>query len=436
MKRRAFVFNSMTAAALLSPVIAGRFTSARAQASAPRRAFFWINSTGYPNTEDFFPSGNGSNFELSTILEGFSSVKDELVIMDGVTTPEEGLNPKGNRHISSMGKLLTAKNVLPVDDPENGAAGAASIDQILARDLGVQSLEVQVDDRSRNHMRGRPFATGPRAFKVPIVSPAQAWDKVFRDFSATPEVDTAAQTARMNRLLARKSVLDDLTPELGRFRRSLSGFEKNKLDIHEHAIRQAELSVVRDMETMETPPASICEVPTQPGDVRGIPERAEAHFDLMYAAMLCDRVQIGSMLFGYSGFNWTYEWIGVRADSSHDDIHHRRRERRDDYVRMAQWDWNHYARFIERLRDTPEEGGSMLDNTLMLGTSNFGLHHRTQRIPYVLAGNAKGQLSTGRFIKDDIQNDVALTSFAHLMGLPLDGLGDRPNCGTYEPLMT
>jgi len=52
------------------------------------------------------------------------------------------------------------------------------------------------------------------------------------------------------------------------------------------------------------------------------------------------------------------------------------------------------------------------------------------------AGGSRGpasaptrQLKTGRVVKVQSDNDKVLTSFAHLMGAPIAGSGDDPQCG-------
>jgi hypothetical protein len=79
----------------------------------------------------------------------------------------------------------------------------------------------------------------------------------------------------------------------------------------------------------------------------------------------------------------------------------------------------------------------MLDHTLVVGISHFGEHHDIERIPVVLAGNAGGQLRTGRFVRAPVgtHNDKLLTSVAHLMGSPIPGLGDNLACGPLPGLL-
>jgi hypothetical protein len=431
MKRRQFVFGSLKAAALLSPVLSIR--RAEADLAAPKRAFIWVNCCGYPYAEDFFPSSAGTDFELPPILADFEDLREQMVIVDGIDLRDSGLNPKGNNHVRTVGKVLTAKDVLPASDSQDGLPGGISIDQLIADQLGVPSLELQVNTSHSSHMRHRPFAVGPNVFKPPLANPVDAWNHAFKDFQ--PSNDPATIEAHKRMLGMKKSLLDDLSGDLRRFRQELTGVERLKLDIHEDAIWRAEQKVAADMEAK--PPAS-CEVPDQPPSDSAIPTRAEAHFDLAYAALTCERAGVVGMLWGYSGYHWKYQWAGVQnvKDSGHDEVHHLASSRRQDYVTMARWDWNELRKFVERLRDTPDGQGTMLDNTVVLAISHFGRHHHMQRIPVALFGNAGGRLQTGRCVRlpSAQHNDKLLTSVAHLLDVDIPGIGDDPNCGPLAEL--
>lgn len=424
MKRRHFMFRSLKAAALLSPVLSIR----RAEAAEPpnKQAFVWVNCCGYPDAADFFPAGSGENFTLSPILADFEPLRQDMVIIDGVNIRDSGLNPKGNNHVRTVGKVLTAKDVLPSADSEDGLPGGISVDQLIASQLGLSSLEMQLEYTGHNRMRDRPFATGPNAFKTPFVQPVDAWNKLFQDFQ--PSDDPAVIEAQKRRLRLKKSMLDDLTSELVRFRKELSGIETLKLDMHEDAIRRAEKSVANDLAQVGEP---ICQVPPSPGAPFSIPDRANALFDITYAAFLCGRADVIGLMWGFSGYHWIYDWVPIPnvVDSGHDEVHHNPGGRRQDYINMARWDWNQLLGFLLRLKNTPDGEGTMLDNVLTLAISHFGVHHHMSRIPVVLFGNAQGQLQTGRVVQVESDNDRVLTSFANLMGAPIAGIGDNPECG-------
>ena len=214
MKRRSFLFSTITGAALLSPILAAR---ARAQTAPPTRVLFWVFSNGYPSPDAFFPAGSGDTFGvLSPMLTGLEAVRDDIVIVDGVSIQRSGLNPRGADHLRSMGKVLTAKDILDsrVDEENEGEPGGKSVDQIIAEARGVQSLELLVADRGRDTMREQPFSVGPRQFKVPTVNPAQAFGRLFGGFVPPAGEAPAARESRQRRLRARRSILDGAVADL------------------------------------------------------------------------------------------------------------------------------------------------------------------------------------------------------------------------------
>ena len=79
----------------------------------------------------------------------------------------------------------------------------------------------------------------------------------------------------------------------------------------------------------------------------------------------------------------------------------------------------------------------MLDHTLIVAVSHFGRHHSGARIPAVLIGGASGRLQTGRYVQlpQSVDNALLLTSVAHLMGHPISGFGDLPDCGPLPELV-
>lgn len=428
MRRRDFVFRSLQAALLLSPVLSIRRAEAQA-VKPPKRAVFFVFSAGYPDEDAFFPTGTETNWQLSPILANLAGQKQHMVVVDGVDIRDSGLNPAGANHARAVGKVLTAKDMLPSPD-EEGYPGDISIDQLIARDLGLQSLELIVGNEAKQSMRFIPSASGPGAFKPPILRPVDAWAKVFQNFSA-PGDEGPAREAKLRRLRARKSLLDGVGEDLKRLRVELGGIEKLKLDMHEDAIRRSELSVAADLQAV--PPATVkCEVPQGVSTDTDVAVQSKAHLDVLYAALACDRAQVGSVLWGGFGFSFRYNWLpGLDIADLHNDVHHLAGPARDTYIRSAAWDWEQLGAFVQRLHDTPEGDGTMLDHSVVLGISHFSHHHDIRRLPVVLFGTPKGGLNANRYLKlpATVHNDRVHTSVANLMGLPITGFGDDQNCG-------
>lgn len=437
LNRRRFLFRSMQAALLLSPVLSIR--RAEAQGIAPKKRFFvLVYSAGYPDQDAWFPTGNGANFQLSPMLQGLAGVKDNMVVIDNVDIRDSGLNPAGANHARAPGKVLTAKDMRVDPNNSEGAPGDVSIDQYIAQQKGLSSLELLMSTDAPRSIREQPFATGPDAIKPPILRPTDAWDKVFGNFSP-PADQGPIREAKLRRLRARRSLLDGIGGDLKRLRAELSGIEKLKLDIHEDAIRKTELNVSKDMSELP-PTAARCEVPPR-ANGGGITFTARSHLDLMFAAFACDRAQVGGMVWGGSGvggYDWKYDWVpGLNITDLHNDIHHQADSQRDSYLRAAAWDWEQLGGFVQRLRDTPEGDGNMLDNSVVLGISHFSQHHDIRRLPVLLFGTQKSGFTPGRYLKQasTINNDRVLTSCANLMGIPSNGFGDDQNCGPIPGLV-
>ncbi|MBL8950433.1 MAG: DUF1552 domain-containing protein [Myxococcaceae bacterium] len=438
LKRRDFLFGSLQAAALLSPVFSLRRAEAQAAGAAPKRLFVWVNSAGYADERDFFTDGQGTSWE-GEILRDCADLRQQMVIIDGVDIRDSGYNAAGANHARAPGKVVTAADV--IDDGGEGLPGGISIDQFVAERLNLTSLEVNVttdEGRSDESIRERPFATGPGAFKIAIKPPSVAFDRMFGGF-VPPNQNDPARDALLKRLRARKSLLDGMTSDLQRLRRELSGMEQLKLDIHEDAIRTAELSVARDLGNVPATQA-LCTVPPRPTNDFEVKHRFDAHFRTMFATFACNRAQVGAMVWGGSGVGgraWHYNWAGKNISDLHNDIHHGPPEARQTYTDCSRADWKELGNFVRLLKATPEGDGTLLDHTIVLGISHFSYHHDIRRLPVVLFGTQKGGLNSGRYLKlqNRIHNDKVLTSVARLMGVPnVNGFGNDQSCGPVPGL--
>jgi Protein of unknown function (DUF1552) len=433
MNRRDFVFGSLKAAALLSPVLSVRRAEAQVATGIQKRLFVWVSSAGFPDETTFFADQNWPT-SVGQILGGCSDLRDNMVVIDGVDIRNSGYNAAGANHARAPGKVVTAADV--IDDGGEGLPGGISIDQYVAQQKNLTPLEVNIttsEGRSDESIRERPFATGPGAFKVAIKPPTVAFDKMFGGF--VPQDNEPARQALISKLQARKSLLDGMGNDLKRLRGELVGVEKLKLDIHEESIRKAERLVSADLGAVP-PRAAACSVPGRPLNTFDIEVRFKAHYATLFAAFACNRAQVGSMVWGGSGFSFPYHWIGRNISDLHNDVHHNEVNARQTYIDCAADDWTKLGDFVRLLKTTPEGDGTMLDNTIVLGISHFSYHHDIRRLPVVLFGSAKGGLPGNRYLKfqNHIHNDKVLTSVARLMGINAGGFGDDQSCGPVPGL--
>ncbi len=140
------------------------------------------------------------------------------------------------------------------------------------------------------------------------------------------------------------------------------------------------------------------DLPDRPID---IPATFEDHtrlmFDLQFLAFRADVTRVFSMIMARELSGRTYASIGV-PEQHHSVSHHR-----DDpalIAKKARIDTYHVAlftEFLEKMRDTQDGDGSLLDHSLILygGGMGNGNLHRHEHLPCLLAGNLGGQFKTG-----------------------------------------
>ena len=89
------------------------------------------------------------------------------------------------------------------------------------------------------------------------------------------------------------------------------------------------------------------------------------------------------------------------------------------FVQQRKWFVSQFAYLLEALANRPEEGGSMLDHSLVLLCTEVcdGNTHSHDNMPFIVAGGAGGRLSGGRVLNTGFtHHSHLLTSMAHAMG--------------------
>jgi hypothetical protein len=171
-------------------------------------------------------------------------------------------------------------------------------------------------------------------------------------------------------------------------------------------------------------------VPVKPA---GIPDDYEQHvklmFDLQALAWQADLTRVSTMMVAREVSNAVYPGSGVN-DPFHNLSHHSEIPANIDRLAIL----NEYhtrttiAYFLEKLRDTPDGDGNLLDHSMVLygsGMSNSNQHDHTP-LPILLAGGASGKLEGGRHIRagDGTPMSNLLVSVLNKLGVPVDAFGD------------
>jgi hypothetical protein len=395
---------------------------AEGQEARPLRLILWFTPHGtvYDNWK---PSGGQTDFTLGPILKPLERHRAKLNILDGLKIQADGV---GAPHTKGPPLLWTAS---PLNDDmtftrADGSGGmyygwnsAPSLDQVILGQLApttpYKSLEFGVRSGG-NHPGSRMIYTGAETPLAPETNPWSAFKRLIGDIGKTGE--------ELEQLRAeRRSVLDVLDGELVALQSKIGSADKRKIDAH--------LSAVREIETRLQNSSIACEGPVLGNEVdanqsSNTPVVMDAMISLMASSLACGLTHFASMQYrvGENDGGYLYDWLGLTTLEHHLLTHEpdSNAAARQDLTTIYAWYSEMFAKFLDRLDAVPEGNGTMLDNSIVVWGSELGKgnSHSFDKVPFVVAGGAGGQLPTGRYLQyAGVEHNRLLVSIAKLMGL-------------------
>ena len=150
-------------------------------------------------------------------------------------------------------------------------------------------------------------------------------------------------------------------------------------------------------------------------------------YDLQFLALQSDLTRVATFMLGRELSMRTYPEVGV-TEAHHPLSHHDNVPER--VAKMSRINIYHAeltSRYLERLRATPDDDGSLLDNmTIMYGTcmSNSS-RHAGNNVPILVLGGGAGRLKGGRHLRYDQRTSHAnlLLTLMDKFDMPLDRVG-------------
>ena len=310
--------------------------------------------------------------------------------------------------------MRAARSLLSGARPRRNAVSpylGVTIDQMIAQKYGqdtiLSSIQLGVEDTGNfgNCNWGYSCAysnsiswTSPTQPLPTEVNPRVAFERLFGDGTSAEE-----------RLAGRKqnaSILDSVTRELVRFKKDLGAGDRARLDTYLENISELERRIQIAMDNSASEPAE--DVPF------GLPESKHVHYRLMYDLMALafegDITRSATFMLGRdltgisfpeSGFNG-----GWHGSSHHGD----KPENIANYAKINRYHVQNLAYFCEKLKNTPDGDGNVLDHVLIYKGSNMGNSHRHahEKVPVILVGGIDGTFKGNRHIvfPDNAAEDV------------------------------
>lgn len=399
-------------------------------------------------------NGGGADaaYTLPEILKPMEPLKNKLVLLNGVGMRTARDND-GNAHVVGMTNLLTARKFTDGQGSEHGILGwgaGITLDVEIGKRLptpgGFESLQFGVQTMKHYATAAESYLSysGSKAQVPAQDDPAKMFERVFGGLWAPPAgsgvvpstggLDPAVQAA----LMRRKSILNFVMDDYRSFVTKLGPEDKRRVDRHLEEIDAIQKRIDfsgADPMGGTSGGGAVCTTPETPsfGDVNDkaqFANNAEAQQKLLTAALACRRTRSATFQWSCAQSGTVHSWVG--ASEYHHPLSHKTDGGAQDQLKKIQtWYMSRLFDFCKALDDIPDEGGTLLDNTLVLVCSEVGVGHTHDfgKMPFALVGGAGGALNTGRLLKytDASHNDLYV-SILNLMGLEATTFGDPAYC--------
>jgi len=151
-------------------------------------------------------------------------------------------------------------------------------------------------------------------------------------------------------------------------------------------------------------------------------------YDLLALAYQTNVTRVFTFMVAREESNKTYPQIGVH-DGHHATSHHQNKpEKIEKLVKIQQYHIGLFARFLDKLKSTPDGDGSLLDHSVLLYGSNMSNSnvHNHFPLPNLLVGGGAGTLKGGRHLRYEDHTPMTnlLVSAMDKAGIRQETLGD------------
>ena len=373
--------------------------------------------------EYWTPTGEGTSFELSPILEPLAPFRSQMLVLTGLKASWNYI------HAGASGSFLTGttrggRNEVEIIDD-------VSMDQLLARQFAretqLASLELAMDAPANagactgnlscvyTHTLSWRSPTQPLPMEY---NPRAVFEKLFGDSGST---DRATREARLRQ---HKSILDSVTEKLAGLKRGLGPQDQVKLDEYTESVRDVERRIQKAEEQRDLDLPELA----QP---QGVPPVFEDHLalmlDLQLLAFQSDLTRVISFMISKEQSARPYPQIGV-PEAHHPLSHHGNVPELIAHMsKINRYHAQLFSQYLAKLRATPDGDGSLLDHMTILygsGISNSN-RHSGDNLPILLMGGGAGRLKGGRHLAYTDKPSMAnlLVTLMDKLDVPVEKIG-------------
>ncbi len=318
-----------------------------------------------------------------------------------------------------------------------------TVDQIAAQQIGQQtqlpSLELSMDLMATVGQCDNGYAcvyqnnlswSSPNTPLPSEAHPRTVFETLFGEGGSS--------AARQAALKKRASLLDGIGQEITRLQNTLGPADREKIGAYLDSVREVERRIQQAEANAKENPLPDLDRPM--GVPAAYADHAKLMFDLQLLAFQGDITRVTTFQLARETSNRTYPEIGV-ADPHHPLTHHGNDpEKIAKVAKINQFHVSLFADFLQRLQQTKEGDGTLLDHSLLLYGSGMGDPnvHDHLNLPILVAGGAAGNMQGNRHIRFSEPTPMANLHLTLLnkVGVQLDSFADstRQMDELFEPM--
>jgi hypothetical protein len=381
------------------------------------------------------PAGEGPDFEITPTLQSLEPYRDYLTIVSGTDLNNaSALSPReeGADHTRSSAVFLTAAH--PKMTEGSDIYLGTSIDQIYAQKAGqdtpLPSIQLCIEDVGSlsgacgygySCVYANTISWASPTQPLPMeIDPRVAFERLFGD-GATP-------AERLARREADRSILDTIRQEVTRLTKNLDASDRSRLSDYLDNVREIE-SRIQKVEKYNSSGAARA-LPEAPV---GVPDSFDEHvklmFDLQVLAFMTDTTRVSSFKLSRDVSSRVYPESGVKSPFHGLSHHGENPATIAQFAKLNQYHVSKAAYFIDKLKNTPDGDGNLLDHSVVLYGSPMGDSnvHNHKHLPIFLAGKANGQLKGNQHLRTPDGTPMAnlLLTLVHKLGVSdIASIGD------------
>lgn len=394
--------------------MAPALTPLRKTAASPKSRFAAIEvvhgcagSTPHGNDIALWrPLKEGSDFEFGMIVKPLEPFREHVTIVSNLdcgaadsTVPEE----VGADHFRNAAVFLTAAH--PKQTVGADVYCGTSIDQIYAQrqgqDTPLPSIQLSTEVMD---------ASGSCAYKYSCVymdtvswaSPTTPLPMIYNPRAAFEEIFGlgGSREERARRQQMSLSILDSITHDVARLKKDLDTRDNSRLNDYLDSVREIE----RRIQAIEAHNLSGPERESPAAPV-GVPdswdEWVKLMMDLKVTAFAANVTRVSALKLGRDVSDRVFPESG-NTKPFHSASHHGETNAGiESFAEINRYHVSLVAYFLNKLKNTPDGDGNLLDHSLVLYGSAMGDSHvhAHKMVPAVLAGHASGKVKGNLHIK-------------------------------------